>query len=741
MKFNDEEASLLKQWIVKRIENVSDASADADPDVLAEFVLTLLGHDQPEEELRMLCSTELQTFLENDTANALVSDIFTALAERSYLPEAVLSTTTAQFFNPPSGPSRVQNNLQGGRGSSQRPQQSRKRGWQDVEDMEMHDAQQARLHERSFKQARRAGNARGGRADGGLGRGRSDLGQGRGGRPPPMGPYHSGLPSSMGQQTPPGGLPFSAPPSTPQGFPFDPSQDPMGAILAMQQAMGLPPLPGMPSFPQVGNGLSQFGTNQEYDPKSAILPDLQLMQSVKTNSNGTSRGRGSDRSRGGGLSRGEFSSSRKGGRADFSLPGPSNDRSLSAVVIENIPEESFKESKVQEFFGQFGTIDKVEMQAYKRLAVVYYQSNEMAKRAYNSPKVIFDNRFVKVYWYKPDAQNKPTNGAATHGKSSGQSTDADAMVEDAPSLEEIAKKQADLQKQHEEKSKRKEATEKQQRELDAKKEELARAQAEETTKLMDKIAARSKAKKSSQSGSPITENGPIGAPEEESDEESRQLKKMLESLRKKATGLGIDPDNLSSARTAPGLDTPLGDGSRGRGRGRPGYRGRAGYFPRGRGSYDPSHSRGGYRGRGWGGDYSRGTWVRPLKLDNRTKKVAVAAEGDFDSSRDEELRQHLLNVGEYESIEPDTNSKDTVVITFKDRYTADKFYHADRTLPGVGKVNLSWVNTAPMPPAASRAIDAMEIGQADLESENGPMSGMDRQEDYDIAEDDNWGVA
>ena len=49
-------------------------------------------------------------------------------------------------------------------------------------------------------------------------------------------------------------------PQMPHGFPTEFSQDPVATILAMQQAMGLPPLAGMSEYPQV---LSPSGFGQQ----------------------------------------------------------------------------------------------------------------------------------------------------------------------------------------------------------------------------------------------------------------------------------------------------------------------------------------------------------------------------------------------------------------------------------------------------------------------------------------------
>ena len=56
---------------------------------------------------------------------------------------------------------------------------------------------------------------------------------------------------------------------------------------------------------------------------------------------------------------------RKNNRADFSQAGPNHDRSITTIVVEQIPEERFDEQSVRDFFTEFGNIEEVTMQPYK----------------------------------------------------------------------------------------------------------------------------------------------------------------------------------------------------------------------------------------------------------------------------------------------------------------------------------------------------------------------------------------
>lgn len=83
MLFPEEDASLLKTWVVKRLENTSDA----DSEVLAEYIIDLLKHDGTKDEIRKLCEAEIPDFLTEDP-KAFLDDVFQTIAYKSYVPGA-----------------------------------------------------------------------------------------------------------------------------------------------------------------------------------------------------------------------------------------------------------------------------------------------------------------------------------------------------------------------------------------------------------------------------------------------------------------------------------------------------------------------------------------------------------------------------------------------------------------------------------------------------------------------------
>ncbi|KAI8912828.1 hypothetical protein EDD86DRAFT_117787 [Gorgonomyces haynaldii] len=66
--------------------------------------------------------------------------------------------------------------------------------------------------------------------------------------------------------------------------------------------------------------------------------------------------------------------------------------------VQNIPQENCTYEQIHDYFTQFGNIINLSVDPERRTCVIQYSSSEEADKCYNSPKVIFDNRFVKVFW-------------------------------------------------------------------------------------------------------------------------------------------------------------------------------------------------------------------------------------------------------------------------------------------------------------------------------------------------------
>ncbi|KAK4126090.1 hypothetical protein N657DRAFT_614503 [Parathielavia appendiculata] len=709
MLFSEEHSQHLKKWIVERLENTSDA----DPDVLADYVLALLRHDGNVDDVRKLCEEEMPDFLKEDSP-VFVSDLFQALTYQSYLPGArpppqkyAALPTPGDAGQPP--PSLYYDDSPVGAAPTYPPpfrNGSRKRPYTDWDDPNaQQNGRDAGIGARAFKQPRRGGRAS-----------RPDDFRGVAAGIPP---YHP--PGQLSPQGPPG-------PSLVGYFHPKGAMD-AAAMFGMSLAAGHP-MPELLSQERPRRrkkcrdwekkGYCQRGSNckfahsddpvyppppgppfgamqpvpqppavEEYDPANALIPDL-------FNGRGPISGQTAvpDIGRPLRLRGGKHQNRQsRGEKAPFSADGPVFDRAKSTIVVENIPEENFSEDQVKGFFSQFGYILDISMQPYKRLAIVKFDSWNAANAAYQSPKVIFDNRFVKVFWYKDDESALPASApmvGGAPGAKRAQATSGSSLADGSHAgphpeidLEEFAKQQEEKQRAYEEKLKKREELERQREELERRQKELLAKQLEEKARLEAKLAGRN--------GSKSDENG--DSPKKPMSQ-TEALRAQLAALEAEARQMGLDPD---------ALDTPTPWPSRGGyGRGRGAWRGASPYTPRG-------SFRGGFRGRGNAGNVHAA--YAAYSLDNRPKKVIVTGADFTVPERDETLRQYLFGIGEFTDVQ--TNST-FAEITFKDRKTAEKFLNSvllnNKEIPGLdasSPLELAWggpngsAGSAPTTPGAT----------------------------------------
>ncbi|KAL4874667.1 hypothetical protein BJY04DRAFT_10525 [Aspergillus karnatakaensis] len=725
MQLTEDQAEEVKKWVVKKLEDISDA----DSDVLADYVLALIRTDAPDDEIRTASVENLEDFLREHTAD-FVQELFATFAPKqqpaptqAQAPQSTAMDAQPNLPNIPTGP-------MNGPCTPQAPFEnstnSRKRTYDDG--FSTDQGREDVPHHRNFKNPRRG---RGGRGDWMVRDGHHAAG----------GPGQFPHPAA-------GGFPPMPPPT----FPGFDQNDPMAAMMALQ-SMGFPQMPGMPPMPmppgggagqqpdQMGQkssercpfyetqGICYLGDacpyshdmvpnakNDEYDPKASnIVSDFRPLPD--NSMRGNDRGRGRGRGRGG--DRGGFAN--RGRRSEFSATGPNEDQSVTTIVVEQIPDDKLDDSSIREFFSQYGEVTDISLQVHKKLALVTFIDHAAAKRAWSSPKVIFDNRFVKVYWHKSKGDRNDQRPGGNESREDSQPFDP----------EEFQRQQEAAQKAHEEKAKRRKETEEAKQALEKQREELMKKQEEEKQRLLQRIGGAS-------SGSATPDGGAAQSPSDENaSEQTKKLRAQLAALEAEAQSLGLDPNNH-----------PDSGSYRGRGRGR------GSYPPRGRG-YDPSY-RGSYRGRGGFAARGRGG---VLRLDNRPKRVAVSGIKP-NSEQDEAFRQFLIGVGEYESITPNPSEANSLIIAFKERYIAEKFMYGPHNIPSVGEVQLTWVPNPPISlPSASNnqaaatpsetegkgGLDEDTIMDSGVGDQNGANRGkdvnMNADVDYDVAEvDDSWGV-
>lgn len=371
------------------------------------------------------------------------------------------------------------------------------------------------------------------------------------------------------------------PPPPPGPMPFD-MNDPM-AFFAMMATLGtnmlgMPPLPAMPSSTNGAATQTRKEPCHDYHNKGFCAAGIMCSyehEGVTSANHNVSE----NRRHGGG--RGHRAGNRGArARADFSQLGPSHDSTNTTLVVEQIPEDNCNEDSVRGFFSSFGTILDVQMQPARRLAVIKFEDHAAADEAYNSPKAIFDNRFVKLYWFKSEAQLRGGDIDMTDG------------VDDEERLdpEEIAKRQAEAQEAFEARRRKME-------EADARAADIERQIQEKDSDM--RAIRRELAKLAGE------DNGEL----------EEQYTQDLATLQAEADSLFAQHDFAAPP---------------GRGRGRGAYRGRG--MHRGRGAY---------RGRGGVATSYPHKKLGVKRLDNRPRRLTVASV-EKGSQKDEALRQYLM---------------------------------------------------------------------------------------------------
>ncbi|KAI8809230.1 hypothetical protein BJ742DRAFT_771363 [Cladochytrium replicatum] len=483
----------------------------------------------------------------------------------------------------------------------------------------------------------------------------------------PIGPMNA-APNAFGQ------------PATPPQEGYDPER----ATFSPQRMMN--PMNGGPTISGAGSGMITGGGFQNMrDPTQIPIENqggFQLGGFADGMQGGIRGGRGGFRGRG------------RGGTGGFRQQNPQY-RNNNSLVVENIPPEFCRIDKINDFFKKFGVIVNISVQPLESRAIIQFTTNNEARAALSSPDPIFENRFVKVYWHKPEANQDGTfaeSGASGSvvGMSAGQrpavqtgtpETDptqstalgtggniAQTLVQpDKRAEQERIRKRLELQKQ------RQSLIEKylqQQRELTAKlknKQTMTVEQVKSLTLLLTAVQKKlqqlfeeqkADAAKAVPAAVPVI-TGPIIPSQNVFEEKERErldreldflhkindtagqdgtneevdpaLKAQLDALKSEALSLGIDPAAV--------LSSPATTVGRGRGRGS--------WLAR--------------------GGYAYGSQPRSFRLDNRTTKILVKDVGPITQDI---LKSNFENFGEVESVsEAEANS---YVVSMKTRKDAEK---------------------------------------------------------------------
>ncbi|KAF1949545.1 hypothetical protein CC80DRAFT_540233, partial [Byssothecium circinans] len=646
----------VKQWLLPKLESISDA----EPEVLADYVIALLSAAGSADAVKKSSADALSDFLA-DRALPFVEEVVTGIEQRKWAGTHHVKMETAQPIKSESAPVALEHipSIAGSSNKAHNSAPTTSAGGR-MRARTARASKRAKATE-NVKNAKQRARTRKRKLED------KDAGENQDGPDGHSNKKVSGRPAKqLARQAPlsgPSSLPtttrsIAAPPTLPKALPRIGFSNPtmLTDAMASRVGMGLPnhsglgtPVTGyslgMPSLPQnlasircvaydtVGFCLlgpvcpydhstiptEQDALVQEYDPKHPLLNGRKAGIHIQASKRAPRAGRA---------------------QAPTSHLGTPNDLNNKSLVVEQIPQDHFSEEHVRAFFSEFGKIVDVKLQEHKRRAIVEFRHHDSVQRAYDNPKIIFDNRFVKVHWH--DAVEGPSKGRYRTVRVG--NTFADQNVpeiykeneEDMIDWEVFEQQQAEAQAAFEERRKKEE----EKFLLDTRIQEQLYENKERIDELRRKLAEKARARGEEE----------IGLIDQE---HASDVADSLSSLYAEAAGLYAQY----------GSDQPSNRGQRM-------YRGRA----RGRGAY---------RG--------RGTHRSSVKrLDNRPKRIGIH-DVVAGSQRDIDIRSHLRHVLGCEDVQPHRGRPNVLIAGFSERWQADMFLDEVARIPTVGTLQLSWI--------------------------------------------------
>lgn len=435
-----------------------------------------------------------------------------------------------------------------------------------------------------------------------------------------------------------------------------------------------------PQQPGLFNGAPGNGSEGAIDLGSRLGPQQQGSEMSTTSGaheGGGFRGGG----RGGGLM------GRGGIRGTFEKRHTSN----TTLVIENVPVENLDLIKINEYFKKFGTITNIQIDVDSKKALVSYSQPSEAKTAHTSPEVIFNNRFVKVYFQKLDDP-----GIGVKSKEPSAPTVPPLKNNFIPGQTSNKFVRADLAQ-----SKTKEAQEAARSKLDtlmAEQKDImtklttSTTPAEEKKSLMTRFGALEGEIKAateevrlsvssvnqSKEASPVTNSeGASNWKNQRESKQKEQLDRELEAHSQGGTGstteeLKAHLAKLQEEAAKLGIDA---EAAAGRG----GFRGRA----RGGAAFRGATSRGfsTYNARGRGGAVNRAS----MSIDNRPTKLQVS---ELPEQSQDKVKEYFKQFGEFNNIEDKEDGNFT--IHYKTRLSGERALRSGLDIPEVGQVKATW---------------------------------------------------
>ncbi|CAO1634163.1 unnamed protein product [Sympodiomycopsis kandeliae] len=722
--FESTHSEQVKKWLIAELGPI----CDAEPDVLADYVIALLKHDANESDLTELLKEQLSDFLDDNT-DGFVKKLVSTLAKQSYLFDEQQSASNATGIlpeesnaaarkrpadeepvtSPPSGP-KAQSG--GAQGKHKRPRAVENHARSSIDrslpeagvgrDAELSSGSIMEPHSSSLVDRMKPMKARHKCRDfhekGWCARGdhckyehSTDAILGGVNMQPAFGhapPHHgSSFPSPANLHFNGGHLSsLPSAPSSHQEAMASSSQYPP-SIWAKPEMNMLPP--GHQQRDSWSNGASSSGP---LSARIAGIPD------TKDRSFGSHLG-GSDASRDNHAGRGK---PRFGSSGSFQ----SRARSSTTLVIENVPSDSLDLIKINDYFKRFGTITNIQIDAQLAKALVSYSSSAEAKAAHESPDVIFGNRFVKVYFQRLDeAPPSSGSGASSHAQptptpkksfAQGQNVFRPSDVPNSeasatPSMEQLSERRAALEAQKsaqarlntlitEQKqlmvrvvsgtgtSDEKKSGMKRLREL----EPIIKEVAEETKKAVERLSALPAMPPVSK---PLSAYDPIKVQEQKQKAEKERLDRELDAhSRGSAPGsqteeLRAKLQALKAEAAQLGINGSDNDSAKH-------------HIPRAQGW------RGGHRGSGVRGGWAGGGAMR---LDNRTTRLHVTGIANAEEANG--VKEWLKTFGEVASFDDSAVVPGDFSVNFRTRQSGEQALRSDLQVPNVGKVSLRWASS------------------------------------------------
>ncbi|KAG8805290.1 hypothetical protein FRC17_005587 [Serendipita sp. 399] len=531
---------------------------------------------------------------------------------------------------------------------------------------------------------------------------------------------------------PPGYHPGFMPPNFGVHPPYNPADSQLGMQMNGQQrnmpGFGVydPSMEGPSNGPQNGfGGVSSEDVIMLDDP----VPESNTLQHGEF----TRHERGP--SRGGGRGR--------GGRPERSHRSNVVDPNAVTLVVEKLPPEKTNIADLTKYFGRFGTVTNVAVDARSNRALVSFSSHQEAHAAWKSEEAVFGNRFVVIFWHRPapgggaagqkaleaSAQtvqkiNSSINATPEGGDDarmegvSGKARSQDAAQEKPTNGHAASSEDAEMtaavhppprHKKHEPKSPQ-EVFEYAQRiwmeKMKAVMDKMQSTSSSEVEKLEAKAKFKvlksqkpqpPKAAASTASGATSDSKGKLDidldllASGEAQNLTQEEAQKALARLQELAAERGLDAGEMDQELQGNGSASPY-----------HAYRGGSGGF-RGRGW------RGGYRGRGRG----RGTAIAMANasLDNRTKKIILQGYemgGIPDDMALEMAQSYYLPSGQAEDVQlADTGG---IVVTFASRSAAETALRSGPPeIEGLGSLSAQWYHAASSNPSLeSKSIPSLD---------------------------------